>query len=177
MYFSGMKIDPINTCFCMRFSEFVRHVLSKICQYDQKHTLLFPGMKIDPIRVFACVFLNLSAMSFPKFVNMTKKPHPFVFRYENRPYKYVFLHAFFLICPPCHFQNFSIWLKTHPFFPILHVFALLNDIRAYIAWSWKTTLITFFFEDDIQLQIQVSPPQGHASRVTKRPYPDGRPMQ
>ena len=67
----------------MRFSYFVRHVLSKICHNDQKHTL----------------------------------------------------------------------------FLILHVFAPLNDVRAYIAWSWKTTLITWFFffhEDDIQLQIQVA---------------------
>ena len=61
-------------------------------------------------------------MSFPKFVNMTKT-YPFIFRYENRPYKYAFLHAFFLICPPYPFQNLSIWhlyvrlhiiLKAHP---------------------------------------------------------------
>ena len=65
-------------------------------------------------------FLNLSVMSIPKFVKMT---------------------------------------KNIPFFPILHVFAPLNDVRAYIAWSWKTTLITwiFFYADDIQLQIQVPP--------------------
>ena len=30
--------------------------------------------------------------------------------------KYVFLHAFFLICLSCSFQNLSIWPKTHPFF-------------------------------------------------------------
>ena len=30
--------------------------------------------------------------------------------------KYVFLHVFFLICPPCPFQNLSICQKTHPFF-------------------------------------------------------------
>ena len=30
--------------------------------------------------------------------------------------KYAFLHAFFLICPSCPFQNLSIWPKTHPFF-------------------------------------------------------------
>ena len=35
--------------------------------------------------------------------------------------------------------------KNIPFFPILHVFAPLNDVRAYIAWSWKTTLITWIF--------------------------------
>ena len=35
--------------------------------------------------------------------------------------------------------------KNIPFFPILHVFAPLNDERTYIAWSWKTTLITWIF--------------------------------
>ena len=50
---------------------------------------------------------------------------------------YAFLHAFFLICPSCPFQNLSIWPKTHPFFPILHVFAPLNAVRAYSACSWK----------------------------------------
>ena len=59
--------------------------------------------------------------------------------------KYAFLHAFFLICPSCPFQNLSIWPKTHPFFSILHVFAPLNDVREYSAWSWKTTLITWIF--------------------------------
>ena len=46
--------------------------------------------------------------------------------------------------------------KNIPFFPILYVFA---PLRPYIAWSWKTTLITlfFFYEDDIQLQMQVAP--------------------
>ena len=58
------------------------------------------------IRIFACIFLNLSIMSFPKFVYMT---------------------------------------KNTPFFPILHVFAPLNDVWAYSAWSWKTTLITWIF--------------------------------
>ena len=58
---------------------------------------------------------------------------------------YAFLKAFFLICPSCPFQNMYIWPKTHPFFPILHVFAPLNAVRAYSAWSWKTTLITWIF--------------------------------
>ena len=30
--------------------------------------------------------------------------------------KYAFLHAFFLICLSCSFQNLSIWPKTYPFF-------------------------------------------------------------
>ena len=58
--------------------------------------------------------------------------------------KYAFLHAFFSICLSCSFQNLSLWPKTH-FFPILHVFAPLNDVRAYSAWSWKTTLIMWIF--------------------------------
>ena len=38
--------------------------------------------------------------------------------------KYAFLHAFFLICLSCSFQNLSIYMtKNTPFFPILHVFA------------------------------------------------------
>ena len=30
--------------------------------------------------------------------------------------KYTFLHAFFLFCSSCSFQNMSLWPKTHPFF-------------------------------------------------------------
>ena len=76
----------------------------------------------------------------------THKKHPnhVSFRYEKRPRIRV-LHAFFLICLSCPFQNLSIWPKTHFFFSILHVFAPLNDVGAYIAWSWKTILITWIF--------------------------------
>ena len=59
--------------------------------------------------------------------------------------KYPVLHAFFSICLSCSFQNFFYMTKNTPFFPILHVFAPLNDVRAYSAWSWKTTLITWIF--------------------------------
>ena len=41
--------------------------------------------------------------------------------------------------------------KNTPFFPILHVFAPLNDVCAYSDWSWKTTLITW-------IDIRVPPP-------------------
>ena len=34
--------------------------------------------------------------------------------------KYTFLHAFFLICLSCSFQNLSIWPKTHPFSNFAH---------------------------------------------------------
>ena len=73
-----------------------------------KSTLItyFSGMKNRPYTRFACIFLNLPVMFFPKFVYMT---------------------------------------KNRPFFPILHVFAPLNDVCAYSAWSWKTTLITWIF--------------------------------
>ena len=57
-------------------------------------------------------------------------------------------YAFFA----CVFLNFPYVLskivnmtKNTPFFPFLHVFAPLNDVSEYIAWSWKTTLITWFF--------------------------------
>ena len=94
---------------------------------------------------------------------MTFKTHPkhIFFRYEKDP-KYVFLHEFFLICLSYHVLSKIVTMtKNTPFFPILHVFAPLNDVREYIAWSLKTTLITwfFFYEDDIQLQIQVPPPR------------------
>ena len=35
------------------------------------------------------------------------------------------------------FPKFVYMTKNTPFFPILHVFAPLNDVRAYSAWSWK----------------------------------------
>ena len=84
--------------------------------------------------------------------------------------KYAFLHAFFLMSIP-KFVNMT---KNIPFFPILHVFAPLNDVRAYIAWSWKTTLITreFFYADYIQLQIQVAPPPGSHSNMSHRSSQD-----
>ena len=67
------------------------------------------------------------------------------FRYMKKDPKYAFLHAFFLICLSCSFQNLFIWPKTHLFFQILHIFSPLNDVRAYSVWSWKTTLITWIF--------------------------------
>ena len=44
------------------------------------------------------------------------KIHPkhVFYRCEIDP-KHAFLHAFFLICPSCPFQNLSIWPKTHLF--------------------------------------------------------------
>ena len=48
---------------------------------------------------------------------------------------------FSLICPSCPFQNLS-YDQKHTLFSS---FAPLNDVRAYIAWSWKTTLITWIF--------------------------------
>ena len=60
-------------------------------------------------------FLNLSAMSFPKFVNMTKNTL-FFFRYENRPYKYVFLYAFFLNLSAMSFPKFVNMTKNTPFY-------------------------------------------------------------
>ena len=59
--------------------------------------------------------------------------------------KDMFLHAFLLICPSCPFQNLSLWRKTYPLFPILHIFAPRNNVGVHIAYSWKTSLITWFF--------------------------------
>ena len=52
---------------------------------------------------------------------------------------------FFLICLSCSFQNLSYMTQNTPFFRILHVFFTLNDVHAFLAWSWKTTLITWIF--------------------------------
>ena len=58
--------------------------------------------------------------------------------------KYAFLRVIFLNLSVMSFPKFVYMTKNTPFFPILHVFVPLNDVRAYSAWSWKTTLITWF---------------------------------
>ena len=58
--------------------------------------------------------------------------------------KYMFLHAFLLICPSCPFQNLLIWPKTHPF-PILHFFAPLISypiflfLFLFLRWWYPTS--------------------------------------
>ena len=64
--------------------------------------------------------------------------------YENRPLIHVFARVF-LNLSVMSFPKLVNMAKTTPFFPILHVFAPLNDVRAYIALSWKTTLIAWIF--------------------------------
>ena len=70
--------------------------------------------------------------------------------------KYVFLQVFFLICLSCLFQNLSRWPKTHPFLKFctfctpkqcmcVHCLVLKNN----------PNYVNFFYEDDIQLHIQV----------------------
>ena len=66
------------------------------------------------------------------------------------------------------FPKFAYMTKTHPFLPILHVFAPLNDVRTYSAWSWKTTLITWIFGRAwYPLDIRVAP---WAYLFTKRSF-------
>ena len=73
-----------------------------------------------------------------------------------------FLHAFPLIYPSRPFQNLPLWPKTHPFLQFCTFLHPLNDVGAYIAWSWKSTLIMWiFYEDDIQPEIQVAPRDQH----------------
>ena len=50
--------------------------------------------------------------------------------------------------------------KNTPFFRILHVFAPLKDVRAYIAGSWKTTLFTWIFLRGWYPTSNTSGPQG-----------------
>ena len=74
----------------------------------------------------------------------TFETHPkhIFFRYVNKPKMCIFA---------CIFLNFSVMsftksvnmTKNTPFFPILHIFATLNDVRAYIAWSWKQSEVIF----------------------------------
>ena len=131
------------------------HLRKRTFKTHPKHE--FSGMKIDPNHVFACVFLNLSAMSFPKFVNMTKNHYLLFSGMKIDPINTCFcpglLHAFFLICPPCHFQNLSIWPKTHHFFPIIyfarfcspkrctrvHYLVLKNNPNYIFFWGWYPT--------------------------------------
>ena len=92
----------------------------------------------------------------------THKKHPKLITYFSGMKidpRYGFLHAFFLICLSCPFQNLSIWPKIHPFFQFCTFFAPLNDVCAYITWSWKTTLITWIFGWAwYPLDIRVPPP-------------------
>ena len=73
--------------------------------------------------------------------------------------KYVFLCGVFLICPLCPFQNLSIWP---------------NDVRTYIAWSWKTTLITWIFFRGWYPTSNTSGPPGHllTSKSCISPLPE-----
>ena len=43
------------------------------------------------------------------------------------------------------FPTFVNMAENTLFFPVLQVFEHQNDVRAYIVWSWKTTLITWSF--------------------------------
>ena len=79
--------------------------------------------------------------------------------------KYAFLHAFFLIYLSCSFQNLS---KNTPFFQIFAHFAPLNNVRAYSAWSWKTTLITWNFGRAWYPPWQSSGPPGHFDRASTK---------
>ena len=82
----------------------------------------------------------------------------YFFRCENRPQIRVF-PCIFLNLPVMSFPKCVYMTKNTPFFPILHVFAPLNDVHAYIAWSWKTTLIMWIFGRAwYPLDIQVPPP-------------------
>ena len=77
---------------------------------------------------------------------MTFKTHPNTyFSGMKIDPKYALVHAFLLICPSyplkiCHYDQ-----KDTLFSQFCTFFVPLNDVRAYIAWSWKMTLITWIF--------------------------------
>ena len=66
----------------------------------------------------------------------TFKTHPkhVFYRYENSTLNTRFCLRLSLNCPS-FFSKICHVTKNTPFFAILHVFAPLNDVRAYIAWS------------------------------------------
>ena len=77
--------------------------------------------------------------------------------------KYAFLHAFFLIFPLRLFQNLSIWSKTQPFssFTRFCIPEQCTHIHCLVLKKNNTNYVNFFFyEDDIQHQIQMPPPPG-----------------
>ena len=71
------------------------------------------------------------------------------------------------------FPKFVNMTKNTPFFPILHVFAPLNDVSVYTAWSWKTTLMWIFYEDDgwyPTSNTSAPPPTSIFESLHTRPY-------
>ena len=85
----------------------------------------------------------------------TFKTHP---THENRP-KICFYMLFPLIFSHLFFPKFMTITKTHLFFPMLDVFAPLNDVH---TWSWKTALITCFLLQWWYLPWNTSPPPRHS---------------
>ena len=79
-----------------------------------------------------------------------------------------FLHAFFHNLSIMSFLKFVSMTKNTLFFPILHIFAPLNDIRGTrvhcLVLKNNPNYVNFFYEDDIQLQIQVLPPPAFYDR-------------
>ena len=59
--------------------------------------------------------------------------------------KYGFLHAFFLISPPCPLQNLLIWPKAQPFFYSFACFCTPKWCTCVYYLVLKTTLFTWFF--------------------------------
>ena len=56
--------------------------------------------------------------------------------------------------------------QNTPFFQILHVLVPLNDVRAYIACSWKTTQITWIFLQGWYPSSDTSAPPQHPDKTT-----------
>ena len=71
------------------------------------------------------------------------------------------------------FPKFVYMTQNTPFFPILHVFAPLNAVRAYSAWSWKTTQLREFLDEPDSvippLTFECPPPRGNMACGEKYP--------
>ena len=69
-------------------------------------------------------------------------------------------YSFFLICVLCPFQNLSIWPKTYLFSNFARFCIPKRCMRVhYLVLKNNPNYVIFFYEDDIQPQIQVPPPQ------------------
>ena len=122
---------------------------------NQNQILLYWSIQAEPIKQKSSIFGEF--IIFPRGATrmarggirlihgLTKSTLITYFSGTKKDPKYAFLHAFFLNLPIMFFPKFVYTTKNTPFFPILHVFAPLNDVRAYSAWSWKTTLIMWIF--------------------------------
>ena len=88
--------------------------------------------------------------------------------------KYVFFAYVFVNL--CHvLSKFVNMTENIPCFPNVHIFEPLNDVCVYIAWSWKTTLITWIFFTRIISNFKYKSPPPPPPPRCPSPFYSGRP--